>query len=138
MYHRQYYGKSTGKEKRGLIVEKVREMEEESRVSRITTLRKQGVSMKWEVPARKLSHQDIVFTPETKLQFLMKSVYDLLPTPANKNVWFNTQEYSCKLCGGRGTLNHILNGCRVALQQGRYRWRHGRGETLCSWVTMFA
>ena len=135
LYHRQYYGKSTGKEKRSLIVEKVREMEEESRVSRITTLRKQGASMKWEVPARKLSHQDIVFTPETKLQFLMKSVYDLLPTPANKNVWFNTQEYSCKLCAGRGTLNHILNGCRVALQQGRYRWRHDKVLKVISyWI----
>ena len=112
-------------------------MEEESRVSRITTLRKQGVSMKWEVPARKLSHQDIVFTPESKLQFLMKSVYDLLPTPANKNVWFNTQEYSCKLCGGRGTLNHILNGCRVALQQGRYRWRHDKVLKVISyWIEL--
>ena len=30
----------------------------------------------------------------------------------------------CQLCGARGTLAHILPGCKLALQQGRYRWRH--------------
>ena len=30
----------------------------------------------------------------------------------------------CKLCGGKGTLTHILTGCSVALSQGRYKWRH--------------
>ena len=30
------------------------------------------------------------------------------------------------LCGKNGTLNHILAGCKVALNQGRYKWRHDR------------
>jgi len=30
----------------------------------------------------------------------------------------------CRLCGGRGTTAHILSGCKTALTQGRYRWRH--------------
>ena len=50
-------------------------------------------------------------------------MYDLLPTAENKNVWFGTEEV-CKLCGGKGTLPHILNGCSIALSQGRYKWRH--------------
>ena len=90
----------------------------------MASLRKQGVSTKWEVPERKISHREMLFTAESKLQFLVKSVYDLLPTPANKNTWFGTKEHMCPLCGGNGTLNHVLAGCKVALKQGRYTWRH--------------
>ena len=57
------------------------------------------------------------------MRFLVKSVYDLLPTPSNKNLWYGTEE-SCSLCGGVGTTAHILSGCPTALGQGRYRWRH--------------
>jgi len=28
------------------------------------------------------------------------------------------------LVNGRGTLRHILTGCKVALSQGRFTWRH--------------
>ena len=133
--HRQYYGRSTDKEKRSLIVAKIREKEEEERHVRISTLTKQGASMKWEVPAKKISHKEIISTTDTRLRFLMKSVYDLLPTPANKNQWFSTEEFNCTLCGGKGTLNHILSGCRVALQQGRYRWRHDKVlKELAYWI----
>ena len=101
----------------------------------MNSLRKQGVSLKWEVPPRKMTHQELIFTPETRLQFLMKSVYDLLPTPANKNTWFRTEEHKCALCEGNGTLNHVLSGCRVALQQGRYRWRHDKVlKVLAYWI----
>ena len=61
--------------------------------------------------------------PEERFKFMVKSVYDLLPTPDNKNTWFGTEE-ACKLCGGKGTITHILSGCEVALTQGRYKWRH--------------
>ena len=124
MSHRQYYSTSTDKEKRGLIVQQVRVKEEELRRARIAGLTKQAASTRWEVPERKLAHRDIINTSEASLRFLIKSVYDLLPTPANKNVWFRTEENKCQLCGGHGSLNHILSGCKVALQQGRYRFRH--------------
>ena len=126
MNHRSYYSKASQKEKRSLIVGKVQEEEDERRYLKIASLTKQGVSTKWEVQPRKLSHREVVFTTESKLQFLVKSVYDLLPTPSNKNTWFGTKEYMCPLCGKNGTLNHILSGCKVALQQGRYTWRHDR------------
>ena len=61
--------------------------------------------------------------PEGHLKFLVKAVYDLLPTPSNKNLWYGTEE-SCHLCGGEGTMNHILSGCPTALAQGRFIWRH--------------
>ena len=30
----------------------------------------------------------------------------------------------CKICKRRQTTEHILNGCKVALETGRYTWRH--------------
>ena len=56
---------------------------------------------------------------------MIKSLYDLQPTPANKNKWFKTED-KCKVCGEEGTLQHILAGCKVALHQGRYKWRHDK------------
>ena len=86
-------------------------------------LTKQGACTRSEVPAKQLSHKDILENSTTSLKFLVKAVYDLLPTPANKNVWFGLEE-KCLLCGEESNLNHILASCKVALSQGRYRWRH--------------
>ena len=120
---RKYYGSSTKEERRTMIVDMVREAEEDKRRVKMASLAKQGAHTRWEVPEKKLSHREIISTSETSLKFLVKSVYDLLPTPSNKNKWYGSEE-TCKLCGGNGTLTHILSGCEVALAQGRYRWRH--------------
>ena len=120
---RQYYCKSNKKDRRRMVTEEIRKKEEETRQVRMVGLAKQGASSRWEVPERSVSHNDMLKTPDATLKFLVKSVYDLLPTPANKNTWFGTDE-KCPLCGQEATLNHILSGCRVALAQGRYKWRH--------------
>ena len=31
---------------------------------------------------------------------------------------------SCQVCGGIGSLKHILSSCQTALMDGHYRWRH--------------
>ena len=90
--HRQYYSSSSKKEKRAMLVREVREIEEETRRIRMTSLSQQGASPRWEVPEKKLTQRDIIQTSEVSLKFLVKSVYDLLPTPANKNRWFDTDE----------------------------------------------
>ena len=120
---RKYFSKQEKKEKRRMVVSTVREMEEEKRVVRMTGLSKQGAPMNWEVPERRVSSKDIINMQEGQLEFLVKSVYDLLPTPENRNRWFSTEE-GCQLCGGMGSMAHILSGCPTALCQGRYRWRH--------------
>ena len=121
----KFYSKSSSKERRDMIVNSVREKEEEQRIINMTMLSKQGAHTKWEVPQRRIKQTDLTGMSEERLKFLIKSVYDLLPTPANKNKWFNTNE-TCLLCGENGTLNHILAGCKVALSQGRYKWRHDK------------
>ena len=115
--------KATKGERRAMIVDTVREAEEDRRVVKMAGLAKQGMHMRWEVPERKISNREMIDMPESRFAFLIKAVYDLLPTPHNKHLWFGEEE-GCSLCGERGTLQHILSGCRVALSQGRYRWRH--------------
>ena len=64
-------------------------------------------------------------TTESRIKFLTRTVYDLLQTPASKNKWYEEDE-RCNLCNERGTLNHILVGCKTTLSQGRYTWRHNK------------
>ena len=125
MKKRQYYSTSSSKEKRDMIVKTVREKEEESRMVRMTNFPSQGANLRWEVPQRQLKHSDIIRSSEERLKFLVKSVYDILPTPANKSKWFKSDD-KCLLCGNDGNLAHILSGCKVALSQGRYKWRHDK------------
>ena len=124
--HRQYYSKSTDRERKKLVVQKVREAEEERRLVKIGELSKQGRSLKWQVQQRCIKDADMRRTSEAAFQFVFKAVYDLLPTPQNKNLWFRTDQHNCHLCGGIGTLDHILSGCKISLTQGRYRWRHDK------------
>ena len=121
----KYYSKSSAKEQRSMIVNTVREKEEERRVVKMTQLVKQGQNLRWEVPQRRIKSSELNRMSDDNFKFLIKSVHDLLPTPANKNKWFGTAEM-CNLCGENATLNHILSGCRVALGQGRYKWRHDK------------
>ena len=121
----QYYHKSSEKEQRDMVVKEIRNKEEERRRVKIIGQGQQGAMTRWEVPEQRLSHRDIINTSETRIKFLTKAVYDLLPTPANKNKWFG-EEAKCNLCNERGTLNHILTGCKTALSQGRYTWRHNK------------
>ena len=125
MRGRKYYSKSTKKGKRDLVVQEIRNKEEEVRKAHMTSFSNQGAQLRWEVPQKYLKQNEMIKTSGTRISFIIKSVYDLLPTPANKNRWFKTEE-KCKLCGEEGTLNHILSGCKVALQQGRYKWRHDK------------
>ena len=72
-----------------------------------------------------MSHREILGTTESRIKFLTRAVYDLLLTLANKNKWYG-EGNRCNLCNERGTLNHILVGCKTALSQGRYMWRHNK------------
>ena len=58
------------------------------------------------------------------LKFMLNAAIDTLPTPANLKRWKCGTSDKCKLCGNRGTTNHILNCCTVMLNTARYTWRH--------------
>ena len=58
------------------------------------------------------------------LKFMINASIDTLPTPANLKRWKYSSNDRCKLCGNKGTTNHILNCCKVMLDTNRYTWRH--------------
>ena len=58
------------------------------------------------------------------LKFLLNASIDTLPTAANLRRWKKSSSDLCKLCRSRQTTNHVLNGCKVSLESGRYLWRH--------------
>ncbi|KAK3802302.1 hypothetical protein RRG08_066140 [Elysia crispata] len=61
-----------------------------------------------------------------RISFLIRSVYDLLPSNANLVRWGKKEDPTCPLCQGRQTTEHVLSSCKIALSQGRYTWRHNR------------
>jgi len=63
--------------------------------------------------------------PEKQVSFLLRAGCDTLPTPMNLSRWNIITNPKCALCRTpQSTTNHILAGCSVALEQGRYTWRH--------------
>ncbi|XP_060082431.1 uncharacterized protein LOC132561748 [Ylistrum balloti] len=122
--HFQQWSKADGKEKRDRIVSVVRLEEEQQRKSRAVELGQQGSWTRWNLPERKITWTDLWKMEPLGISFMLRSVYGTLPSPSNLCRWGLLEDPACSLCAGRGTLAHILSGCRVALQQGWYRWRY--------------
>ena len=53
---RQYYSMSANRDQRSMVVDEIREKEEEKRKVKLTGLPKQGQCTRWEVPQRKMTH----------------------------------------------------------------------------------
>ena len=58
------------------------------------------------------------------LKFMINASINTLPSPANLRRWKYINSDKCKLCGNKGTTNHILNCCKIMLDTDRYTWRH--------------
>jgi hypothetical protein len=62
--------------------------------------------------------------PKGVLSFALKTSSNGLNTPDNLKRWGIRKTNRCDLCGNFSNLEHILNWCPVALQEGRFKWRH--------------
>ncbi|XP_021349432.1 uncharacterized protein LOC110466448 [Mizuhopecten yessoensis] len=122
--HFQQWEKANTQERRQMVQKEIRRIEEERRRGKSVELSKQGAWTRWNLPERKMTWAEIWRMEPFRISFLLRSVYDTLPSPVNLHQWGLTEDPCCKLCGGRGTMAHILSGCKEALRQGRYRWRH--------------
>lgn len=58
------------------------------------------------------------------MKFLLNSMINTLPTQSNLKLWNKSTTDKCLLCKNKETTLHILSGCKVALNQDRYTWRH--------------
>ena len=109
------WGTASEEERRKLVQREVRTMEEHTRMIRAVGMKKQGSWLNWEgARQRKLTSSDIWSMEPHRLQFQLKSVYDVLPTPTNLATWGMTDDPKCKLCGRPANLEHILSSCSVA------------------------
>ena len=62
--------------------------------------------------------------PKGVLSFTLKASVNGLNTPDNLKRWGAKKLDKCTICGNFGNLEHVLNWCGTALNQGRLKWRH--------------
>ena len=81
----------------------------------------------WEdVVQRSISWNEIWKMSPYRLAFVIRSIYDQLPSRDNLRRWGLTEDCKCELCGESETLHHVLSNCKYALDNGRYTWRHNK------------
>ncbi len=93
---------------------------------KLSTLVKQGNLLKLLAEEKSnITWKSIIHNlPRKVLKFGLNSITDTLPVNSNLALWGKTLNQNCSLCGKRETLLHVLNGCTIMLEQGRYTYRH--------------
>ncbi|ROL50296.1 hypothetical protein DPX16_19100 [Anabarilius grahami] len=114
---RPIWYKATFTQRRKLIVAELRQKEEKA----VSQSKQEKI---WEnLEQRKLTWKDLREMEGSRLTFIIRATYDVLPTTKNLNQWIG-EDASCPLCQTPATLRHILVGCKTSLSQGHYTWRH--------------
>ena len=62
--------------------------------------------------------------PTNIFNFSVKYINNTLPTQVNLHRWGLSSSSDCSFCLVHESLLHVVSGCKVYLQQGRYTWRH--------------
>jgi hypothetical protein len=107
-------------------VEEIRKQEQVMRLTKAVSHVKQGQWTHWkDVKKRKLSWRELWGMEAYRVSFLIRAVYDVLPSPTNLQQWYG-EDATCSLCPSSANLKHILVGCKTSLAQGRYTWRHNQ------------
>ena len=109
------------------ISKEVERMCDEQMIPHILSLAQQSKWLDWDkVIDLDLKWKEVLYElSPSLLSFVMNSIQDTLPHPANLRKWSAEREPACQLCGWKNVgLIHILCGCKVALDQGRVSFRH--------------
>ena len=122
---------SSKKEKKDAVVKEIKKQEADSRYLHLVQCAQQGQCLKWNdhVVQRKLTWKEVWAWQPARTSFLIKSTYDVLPSPANLVRWKISDDTTCK-CGKKATMKHILSNCTFALE--RYTWRHNQVLSVLS------
>ena len=116
-------------ERNRAVIERVQQRITDVRNVENGMLERQGMWASWRqhVLATDLSWHSMFKMGDSMIGFMLSAVYGTLLTPALVSKWSEDEDGMCKLCTiSSGTIQHILSGCKVALGQGRYRWRHDK------------
>ena len=122
----RWFSREDSRGRRDMVITELKMIEEEKRVATAAGQAKQCAWMNWEeAEARKLSWSSLMTMEPLALFSLLRSTYNLLPTPANHKQWGFTGDDTWAMCkSARGTLRHVLSSCGSSLQM--YTWRHNR------------
>ena len=124
---RVWWSKATPKEKIDLVVQNVRQQEEAARYQKAVQQSQQGQWTAWEEALqRSLSWEEIWQMAPLRLSFLVRAMYDQLPSRENLVRWNKADDSQCPLCGEAQSMQHVLTACKVSLASGRYTWRHNQ------------
>jgi hypothetical protein len=127
----EYAGGEEGKRREALckrkqLVKKVVAESEEEYLTRAVQLGVQGRWTAWkDLNQRVISWRSLVYGDPRLIRFCIGVTFDTLASPANLKRWgLETTEECCLCKKEKCTVRHVLSGCKVALAQGRYRYRH--------------
>lgn len=114
------------KQTKDAVIKETRWVEQEKRYAHLKQCSHQGQRLRWEgeLAERKLNHKELWEWESTRLSFLIKSPYYMLPCPANL-VRRNISDDPKSKCGQNDTLWHILSACMMRLKK-RYTWRYNQ------------
>ena len=103
------FRKMSQRDRRKAAVGQVRKMEAEGREVHPIQCAQQGQVTRWEEREveRKIGWSDIWEWNTSRLSFLLRSTYDVLPSPVNLVRWKVQEVDKCR-CGKLGTMKHIL------------------------------
>ena len=62
--------------------------------------------------------------PKNIYSFTLRYLNNTLATNKNKLLWKTSLSAACTYCAESESLLHVVSGCKVYLNEGRYNWRH--------------
>ena len=120
----------TTKEKQSAVIGRVKENIDQEKIVEGGSLELQYRWASWreDVLTMDLSWHNLFNMGDSMVGFVLSAVYGTLITPSLASKWNINEDGNCKLCRKEVTcgVKHILSGCKEALRQGRYRWRHDK------------
>ena len=115
-------------EKRKIISGTASQFAEHERIVHSHNLAMQGVWLGWKetVSPFNLSWKNLIHKLSPHLvRFILKTSVNWIRTPDLLKLWGLVPDAACKLCKDpQCTIHHILVGCKFALRDTRYTWRH--------------
>ena len=124
----QWWSKVSGKNRRDLVIQEVRNEENKSRYVKAVQQSQQGQWTNWdEALQRTVTWNDLWQMAPLRVSFILRATYDLLPSRTNLVKWGKENDPMCPLCKEKPqTMDHVLSSCKIALANGRYTWRHNK------------
>ena len=121
----RWWSKESERGQKELVTARLRENEEGIRTARSVGQAQQGGWTRWSnVVERRVSWSALWQLEPLRVSFLIRSVYDVLPSKSNLVKWNLAASDACPLCQDRETLEHALAACKECLPM--YTWRHNQ------------